>query len=169
MAKSLRSERGPKTTRTDNVVNAALLRSLADDLDEIYDERGVLNERAGEIYGRARDGGISPPVLRQVVVERRMDAEARHAVYALKDQYRRSLGMYADTPLGEATVEREAASANGKQGKQASKPKPFAAQPVGGRRRGPGRPRKINGPASVDDALDRARHHLGDDDLPPAA
>ena len=38
------------------------------------------------------------------------------------------------------------------------KPKPYVEQPV---RRGPGRPRKTP-IASVDDALDRARHHLGE-------
>jgi hypothetical protein len=80
------------------------------------------------------------------------------------NQYRAELGMLG--PLGEAAAQRAAAAAMNGAGEprepgRPRKPKPskpFAEQPV--HRRGPGRPRKT--PASVDDALDRARHHLGE-------
>jgi hypothetical protein len=70
-----------------------------------------------------------------------------------------------DTPLGKATVERETRRASVQRADamhhalngtgSARKPKPFAEQPVDSRRRGQ-RPND-----SVDDALNRARDHLG--------
>jgi hypothetical protein len=58
--------------------------------------------------------------------------------YALLEAYRRALGMLADTPLGEAALQR---AGNGGEHVMA-KPRPFSEQPVHPARRGRGRPRK---------------------------
>jgi hypothetical protein len=66
-------------------------------------------------------------------------------------------------PLGEAAAQREADAAvngNGARPRRARKPKPFVEQPITSPRR---RSRKAPAAsANVDDALDRARHHLGE-------
>ncbi len=126
-------------------------------LGAIEDRRTEIGAEAKILYAEARDAGLNVPMVRQMVREKRMEEDARRTLYALQSQYRGELGLFADTPLGAATVEREAATTATSNGRSARKPKPFAEQPI--RRRG--RPLKT-GPASVDDALDRARSHLGD-------
>jgi hypothetical protein len=85
--------------------------------------------------------------------------------------YRESLGMLKGTPLGDAAVERREAELNGGMdpsarkdddlgkatGQQARKPKPFAEQPI----TRPRRARRRRADAGVDNALERARPHLG--------
>ena len=130
------------------VINRDALKSYVDRVAKLHDERDELNETIRAIYREAKEAGFDTTVLREIVREYRTDAEPRSSRYALLDAYRRALGMLADTPLGEAAMARETAAVE--------RPKPFAEQPI--KRRG--RPRK-NGNAAVDDALDRARTHLG--------
>ena len=96
--------------------------------------------------------------MRRIVAERRLDPDTRAEQYATLDCYRRSLGMLADLPLGQAAM--KAAGAGDDDPVFASPTdtrawprRTFAEQPVGGKRRR-GRPRK-NGAAQPD--------------LPPAA
>jgi uncharacterized protein (UPF0335 family) len=140
------------------------LRSLVERADHLWDQRGGINEEFGELHKDVKHAGYDVETFRQIVREHRMEREVLAARLAKLNQYRAELGMLG--PLGEAAAQREAAAAMNGAGEHRGpgrprKPKPskpFAEQPV--HRRGPGRPRKT--PASVDDALDRARHHLGE-------
>jgi uncharacterized protein (UPF0335 family) len=111
------------------MVNRAALRSYADRVCHLHDERDTINGDIREVYKEAKDGGFDTTILREIVRELRMESEARHSRYALLDSYRTALGMLVDTPLGEAAMRRETRA----------RPKPFAEQPI---KRGPGRPRK---------------------------
>jgi hypothetical protein len=91
--------------------------------------------------------------VRQMVRERELDPVVRQNQYDLRDEYRRALGLYIDTPLGQA-MEPGVTEAPTVNGRAAKKPRPFAAQTVHDPRRS--RKRK-----SVDDALAEARAHLG--------
>jgi hypothetical protein len=64
--------------------------------------------------------------------------EARSSRYSLLETYRFALGLLADTPLGEAAMER--AEQETPPPPRAARPRPFAEQPIKGR--GRGRPRK---------------------------
>jgi uncharacterized protein (UPF0335 family) len=128
------------------LVNAPALRSYVDRVAHLHDERDNLNGDIREVYKEAKEAGFDTTVLREIVREYRTDAEPRQSRYALLDQYRAALGMLADTPLGEAAVEREA-----------RRPRAFADQPL---HRGRGRPRKAKGDP-VADAMQRAQEHLG--------
>lgn len=108
---------------SDGVVNRDALRSYADRIEHLHDERDDLSNDVREVYREAKDAGFDTTILREIVRERRMEPEARHSRYALLDSYRVALGMLADTPLGEAAMSR-------------------ASGETPRRRRGPGRPRK---------------------------
>jgi len=143
-------------------INAEALTNFVERGEHLWDERAEVNGRFGELYQDLKDAGYDVGTFRQILSERRMDREALHARLERLNQYRQTLGMFAETPLGAATAQREAAAPMNGAGERRGpgrprKPKPFAEQPV---RQGPGRPRKT--PSSVDEALDRARHHLGE-------
>lgn len=109
-------------------VNAEALRGYVGRVENLHEQRDALNADIRQVYAEAKDAGFDTTTLREIVREQRMDTEARTARYAMLDQYRRALGMLADTPLGEAAMDHERWPA----------PVPFAEQPA--RRRG--RPRK---------------------------
>lgn len=125
------------------------LRGYVDRVIRKYEDRDEVNGDISEIYAEIKEAGFVVGVVRGLVKEARMDAEARHALYQQEEEYRGKLGLFAETPLGEATIRRE----------EAEKPKPFAEQPVHPKRRG--RPRKDR----TAEALDRARSFLADDIL----
>lgn len=109
-------------------VNAEALRGYVSRVENLHEQRDALNADIRQVYAEAKDAGFDTTTLREIVREQRMDGDARTARYAMLDQYRRALGMLADTPLGEAAMDHERWPA----------PVPFAEQPA--RRRG--RPRK---------------------------
>jgi uncharacterized protein (UPF0335 family) len=94
------------------------------------------------IYAEVKEAGLVPAFLRQVIKERRIEAGIRDAQYALLNSYREALGLFADTPLGEAAM---------RAGNVTPMPRAFADQPVHQDRRG--RPSKT--------ARDRAEDLLG--------
>jgi uncharacterized protein (UPF0335 family) len=114
-------------------VNAEALRGYVSRVENLHEQRDALSADIRQVYAEAKDAGFDTTTLREIVREQRMDGDARNARYAMLDQYRRALGMLADTPLGEAAMDYERWPA----------PVPFAEQPA--RRRG--RPRK---PAALD-------------------
>jgi len=101
-------------------------------------ERDAVNDGIKQIYEEAKEAGFVPKILRKIVAEMRMDAEARVSQYNLLDEYRQALGLYVDTPLGAAAM--------------------AAAEEQPRRRRG--RPRNVVN-------IDAVREEF-DDDLPPA-
>jgi uncharacterized protein (UPF0335 family) len=73
-------------------------------ISNLHDDRDAINGDIREVYAEAKEAGFNVTILREIVREKRMDAEARHARYELLDDYRQQLGMLADTPLGEAAL-----------------------------------------------------------------
>jgi uncharacterized protein (UPF0335 family) len=127
------------------------LRGFMEELDVKYDARTDLNGDIGEIYTRIKEAGYEVGMVRALVKEWRMDADARNALYEKQAEYRGKLGMLVGTPLGEAAMPehlRRTAVA-------VERPTPFAEQPVH-QPRPRGRPRK-----NAEQALDSARTHLG--------
>lgn len=125
------------TTETTGLVNQAALGKFVDRIERLHDERKVLNGTIQAVYDEAKDAGFQTPVLREIVKERQMEPNVRHARYRLLDAYRSALGLYAETPLGQAAMARA-------ETETMTKPplKPFAAQPVH-RAAAPRRERKI--------------------------
>jgi uncharacterized protein (UPF0335 family) len=142
------------------------LAEFVDRADQLWQQRTAINADFRVLHDDVKDAGLDIDTFRQIVREHRMDQDALQSRLALLDQYRRTLGMdFASTPLGEATVEREAAAATkdddgtppsepwddqGPQRRRSRPRKPFAEQPMHRER------------PSIDDAFDRARTHLGE-------
>lgn len=88
--------------------NRPPLASYVQRASNLMDERDVINEDLRAVIGEAKEAGYESKILREVIREYRTDPEARNTRYAVLDSYRQELGLFADTPLGQATVEREA-------------------------------------------------------------
>lgn len=113
------------------------LRGYADRVMTLHTERDDLNGSIRVIYKEAKDAGFDTTTLREIVRELRMEPEARNSRYQLLEEYRRALGMLADTPLGRAAEERAAV---------VERPTPFAEQPILQKPRRRGRPRADSRP-----------------------
>lgn len=85
------------------------LRSFIERIERLEEEKRGLAEDIKEVYAEAKGTGFDPKIMRQIIKERRMDKDDRDEQEALLDVYRRALGMFVDTPLGEAALERVAA------------------------------------------------------------
>jgi uncharacterized protein (UPF0335 family) len=116
-------------------VNQEALTGFVERIEELHDQRSVLNETIRAVYEHAKDAGLVPVILRQIVRERQLDGDVRNEQHALLDAYRRALGMLAATPLGEAAMHRAASQV-------IPMPRAFAEQPVHDPARPRGRPRK---------------------------
>jgi len=125
------------------------LRGFVERIVNLHQDRDAVNGDIREVYGELKDAGFNVTIVRGMVKEHRMDAEARDSLYQLQNEYRIKLGMLADTPLGRAAEP------------TAARPKPFAEQPLHAEPKRRGRPRKNR----TAEALDRARSFLGDDDI----
>jgi uncharacterized protein (UPF0335 family) len=114
------------------------------------------------VYAEAKEAGFQPKLLRQVIRERAMDPQVRIDLYRILGDYRTALGLYADTPLGEAAMRAMAAVAAREdqafaRGDRSSAdivemPRAFADQPVHQDRRR-GRPRKVTAREAAEDLL----------------
>lgn len=91
------------------------LERYVEELEEKHAERKTLNEAIREVYAQIKQAGMDPATVRQMVRERRLEPEVRADQYRLRNEYREALGLFADTPLGEAAINR---------------PIPFADQPM---------------------------------------
>jgi uncharacterized protein (UPF0335 family) len=119
---------------SDTGIDYDALRSYADRVIHLHEERDTLNGDIREVYKEAKDGGFDTTILREIVRELRMESDARHSRYALLDSYRDALGMLADMPLGAAAMERAAEPARRRRGrprKAASVDLEFDTEPAG--------------------------------------
>jgi uncharacterized protein (UPF0335 family) len=126
-------------TEAVGLIDATALRNYADRILNLHAQRKDINADMGAVFSEAKVAGFVPAMIRDVVREMEMESDARDTFFRTQDAYRRALGLLADTPLGEAAIERA--------GGVVVRPRPFAEQPLHRRR---GRPRKGD---RVDDAL----------------
>lgn len=126
------------------------LRGYVERIVNLHADRDAINGDIREVYGELKDAGFNVTIVRGMVKEQRMDADARNSLYQLQEEYRIKLGLLAGTPLGDAAIERETAEW----------PTPFAEQPVHDPKRRRGRPRKTQA-ERTEEHLANARMHLG--------
>ena len=84
----------------------AHLRSIVERVERINDEIKSLKEDQKDIFSEAKSAGYDGTALRALIRERAEDQTKRKNREALLDVYRRALGEFANTPLGEAVMER---------------------------------------------------------------
>jgi uncharacterized protein (UPF0335 family) len=75
-------------------------------IEKLEDEKSAISLDIREVYGEAKSMGFDPKIIRKVVSIRAKDAAKRAEEEALLDSYMAALGMLADTPLGQAAIQR---------------------------------------------------------------
>jgi uncharacterized protein (UPF0335 family) len=82
------------------------LRSIVDRIERLEEERRALAADIKDIYTEAKSAGFEPKVLRALIAERRKEPSDVEEARSMLDIYRDALGQLADTPLGQAAMER---------------------------------------------------------------
>jgi uncharacterized protein (UPF0335 family) len=82
------------------------LASIVERIEGLEAEKAGIAEDIKEIYAEAKGNGFDPKILRKLVAVRKRFAEDVAAEQALLATYMAALGMLADTPLGQAAIER---------------------------------------------------------------
>jgi uncharacterized protein (UPF0335 family) len=80
------------------------LRSLVERLERLDEEKRALAEDMKELFAQAKSTGFDVKALKQILKERRQDADERRDLEAIVDTYRTALGMLDGTPLGESAI-----------------------------------------------------------------
>lgn len=84
------------------------LRSFIERIERLEEEKRSLASDIKEVYDEAKGNGFDTKIMRQIVKERRMDKDDLDEQETLLDIYRKALGGWEGTPLGDAAM-REAA------------------------------------------------------------
>lgn len=80
------------------------LKSFIGRIEQLEEEKRGLTEDIKQVYVEAKGAGFDTKIMRQLIKERRRDADDLEEEQTLLEVYRRALGMLADTPLGEAVL-----------------------------------------------------------------
>jgi len=82
------------------------LHQIISRIEKLEDEKSTIGLDIKEVYAEAKSMGFDPKIIRKVVSIRAKDAAKRAEEEALLDSYMAALGMLADTPLGQAAIQR---------------------------------------------------------------
>ena len=74
-------------------VGADQLRAFVERIERMSEEKDAITADIREIYAEAKGNGYDSRVLRQIIKERKQDANERAEREALLDLYRSALGM----------------------------------------------------------------------------
>lgn len=85
-----------------------VLKGFIERIERLEDERRSIGADLKEVYAEAKGNGFDTKIMRRLVRERRMDKDDLDEQETLIEVYRRALGMFVDTPLGEAAMSRVA-------------------------------------------------------------
>lgn len=72
------------------------LRSIVERIEKLTDEKAGIAESIRDIYAEAKGNGLDAPTIREVLKQRRLDADKRAEREYLRDLYLRSLGLIDD-------------------------------------------------------------------------
>ena len=82
------------------------LTSIVARIEKLEDEKAVIAEDIKEVYAEAKGNGFDVKILKKIIAMRKQDADKRREEQAVIAVYMQELGMLADTPLGQAALER---------------------------------------------------------------
>lgn len=84
------------------------LRSIVERIERLEEEKSVLAADIRDVYSEAKGNGFDVKTLREIIRLRKMDESDRKERETLLDIYKSALGMLADTPLGQAALDKVA-------------------------------------------------------------
>lgn len=82
------------------------LKSIVERIEKLEEEKAGIAEDIKSVYAEAKGNGFDPKILKQVISLRKKDAGKRAEERVLLATYMDALGMLADTPLGQAAIDR---------------------------------------------------------------
>lgn len=82
------------------------LQTIVERIERLEEEKRTLAEDIKDVYLEAKGNGFDPKIIRKIVSMRRQDSHKRMEEQAMIATYMEALGMLADTPLGQAALER---------------------------------------------------------------
>lgn len=82
------------------------LKALVERIERLEEEKAAIAADVKEVYSEAKAFGFDAKILRKVIALRKQDAEKREQEEELVRVYMAALGQLADTPLGQAAIER---------------------------------------------------------------
>ena len=89
-------------------IAADRLRSIVERIERIEEQRAELAEDVRNIFAEAKGCGFDVKTIRQVIKDRKMEADDLAEREHLLALYRNALGVLADTPLGQAAIRKAA-------------------------------------------------------------
>ena len=89
-----------------NSVAKDQLKSFVERIERLNEEQQTLLDDIKDVYAEAKGNGFDVRALRTIVRLRKQDVDKRREDEAILETYMHALGMLADTPLGQAAIER---------------------------------------------------------------
>lgn len=83
------------------------LQSIVERIEKLEAEKADIADLIKDVYVEAKSHGFDVKILRKVVAIRKKNDADRKTEEELLATYMSALGMLADTPLGQAAIERE--------------------------------------------------------------
>ncbi len=82
-------------------VSGDQLKAFIERIERLESEKSQLGDDIKEVYSEAKGSGFDAKIMRQLIRERRMNKDDLDEQETLLDIYRRALGSFDQTPLGE--------------------------------------------------------------------
>lgn len=82
------------------------LKAFVERVERLEEEKKTISDDIRDVYAEAKSSGFDVKALRAIVRLRKQDADERREHEAILETYMHALGMLADTPLGQAAIER---------------------------------------------------------------
>lgn len=89
-------------------IAADRLRSFIERIERLIEDRDGINADIREVKAEAKSTGFDVKAIDALIKERKLEPSARQEQEHMLDLYRRALGEYVSTPLGEAAMARAA-------------------------------------------------------------
>ena len=83
------------------------LRAIVERIERLETDKAAISGDIKEVYSEAKANGFDTKIIRKVIALRKKEAAERDEEQALLDTYMTALGMLADTPLGQAALDRD--------------------------------------------------------------
>lgn len=85
------------------------LKAIVERIERLEEEKKTITDDIKDVYAEAKGNGYDVKILRKLIAMRKIDAAKRAEAETILETYMAALGMLADTPLGQAALERATA------------------------------------------------------------
>jgi len=89
-------------------IDKGQLESFIQRIERLNEEKDNITADIKEVYAEAKSSGYDDKIMRKIIAERKKDEADRIEEQMLLEAYKNALGMLADTPLGQASLNKVA-------------------------------------------------------------